>query len=266
MESEARKATDVLLDLESKVDQLLNIVKAQDLNIKILSNKLNEVMKSLDKQPLAPPKITVEAVQSPVNQASIFTPSLLDDPEKFVPILAESKLPQENIPQGFRRTSRPEGYTKTKASPLPEQPAVAPQMPMQMPKPPPGRSFGETVLSAQQAPVPKNKAASPPPPPSSDSVSFSDHNAIPIEQRVVNGSNKSIWLADVEILDTTDNSQVFKTRTTGTGKWSAALPVGVYRVIIRKRESVTKDKVENIQTITVDGTTVPLKLPTVIIK
>jgi len=42
--------------------------------------------------------------------------------------------------------------------------------------------------------------------------------------------------------------------------------MGIYRVIIRKKESVTKDKVENIQTITVDGTTSPLKLPIVIIK
>ena len=41
MSNEPRKATDVLLELEAKINLLLDIVRSQDLNIKVLSNKLN---------------------------------------------------------------------------------------------------------------------------------------------------------------------------------------------------------------------------------
>ena len=44
MDKEPRKATDLLLDLESKIDTILLLIKNQDLNIKLISNKLNDII------------------------------------------------------------------------------------------------------------------------------------------------------------------------------------------------------------------------------
>src|SRR5208282_6569331 len=98
MSSEPRKATDVLLDLESKVDTLLGLVQSQDLVIKVLSNKLNDVMSKLDKQQAAPPRIVVETVQSPHPQTVNMPPGFVQlpggDPERNIPFASETNLPQ----------------------------------------------------------------------------------------------------------------------------------------------------------------------------
>lgn len=262
MEQEPRKATDVLLDLESKIDVLMGTIKAMDLNIKVLSNKLNEVMKNLDKPTASPPKIIVEAVQSPT-QVIAPSPMPVTDPERAIMVTAESKLPADDAPIGFRRTSRPEGYAGDHEYiarpnvPPPNQPSAF--------KPPPGRSTNDTVIvpPAKNKSVPKNN----PPPVSPKMVTGADtHGIVPVEQRVVDRNGKSVFLADVEVVDTSSGEQISKSRTNGTGKWMAALPLGNYKVTIRKLESLTREKVESIQTIEVNGNESPLKLPMVIIK
>jgi hypothetical protein len=264
--SEPRKATEVILDLESKIDVLLDTVRALDYNVKVLSNKLNEVMNGLKTSQTTAPKITVEAVQSPMpsQHAMVFGQIPSPDPQKSIPISAEAKLPMEEEPKGFRRTSRPESYTaagddvylKKEGVPLSSNPASAAN------RPPPGRSAGDSVVVPT---APKNKAA---PAPAAPKVptEMNTHGIVPVEQRVVDRNGKSVFLADVEIMDLSSGEQVSKSRSNATGKWMAALPVGQYKVTIRKLESLTREKVEAIQTITVNGTESPLKLPVVIIK
>ena len=154
---EPRKATDVLLDIETKVNALLDIVRSQDLVIKVLSNKLNDVMGKLEKQTQAAPKITVEAIQAPVVPPPMppgFTQLPAGDPDRNIPVAAESKLPSTSAPQGFRRSSRPETFAGDNAYlPHPEDEMSArtqPRMPpaRQQPNaPPPGRSQGEVVTA-----------------------------------------------------------------------------------------------------------------------
>ena len=91
-------------------------------------------------------------------------------------------------------------------------------------------------------------------------------NSIPVVQRIVDKNGKSVFLADVEIYNSANMESVAKVRTSGNGKWSAPLSVGKYRVVIRKRESLTKEKIEITQDITVDGTQSLLELPMMIIK
>jgi hypothetical protein len=270
MPQEPRKATDILLDLESKIETVLNTVRSQELNIKIISNKLNEVMKGLEKQNAAPHKIIVEAVQNtpvPNQAAHLFTQLPPVDPSRNVVVTAESKLPVEEGPKGFRRTSRPESYSDEKSyrtrEVLPPPPVAIPSETPQANKPPPGRSVGEVVTAQIQ---PKTKAAPAPPSTTKVATEADTHGIVPVEQRVVDRNSKSIFLADVEIIDIATGEQVSKSRTHATGKWMAALPLGNYRVIIRKLESITRDKLESIQTIKVDGSEVPLRLPIVIIK
>ena len=157
--TEPRKATDVLLDVESKVSMLLDIIRAQDLNIKVLSNKLNDVIGRLEKQQAAPPKIVVETTQTapiaPPMMPPTFTQIPAGEPERNIPVTAESKLPQAESLQGFRRNSRPETYAGDNAIlPRPEQEI---RMPVQLPKtapmgrngvmPPPGRGPGSEVIA-----------------------------------------------------------------------------------------------------------------------
>ncbi len=92
-----RKATDVLLSIESKLESLLNHHKSQDLNLKILSNKINSFIDSLpsllesSKSNKAPQqKITVEAV----------------DTSRNIEVKSELPLYIENNPTGNRRVSR----------------------------------------------------------------------------------------------------------------------------------------------------------------
>lgn len=262
MEKEPRKATEVLLDLETKVGTLTDLVRAQALDIKVLSNKLSTLMNKLDKQPIASPKITVEAA----NTVNPFTQLPKADPSKQIPVSADFNLPVEESPTGFRRTSRPETYAGDNAylTKLPKAPE--PKFPVQMPKMPPappkaeitvpatalGRTAGQTFpSSSKESSVPVEKPTG---------------HSIPIMQRVVDANGKSIFLADVEIVDLSTMQQIFKNRTNGTGKWMASLPLGAYRVSIHKRESLSKDKLEAVQDIQVDGSQTPLELPLMIIK
>lgn len=250
MEKEPRKATDVLLELESKIDVALNIIRTQDLNIKLLSNKLNSILEKLEKQNSPTNKIVVEAV---------VTSPTTNDAEKTIPISSESQLPIDLNPQGFRRTSRPETFSGDNAylSRTPE--IMTAKYPVQIPSS--KSSVAEVVVpnsiseQVEVGPVeekPKHKTA-----PSS---------SVPVIQRIVDKNGKSIFLADVEIIDLSSGEQVIKTRTNGTGKWMANLSVGNYRVMIRKRESVSKEKMEVGQDIYVDGSQSPLELQTMIIK
>jgi len=277
MGQEPRKATDVLLDVESKVSMLLDIIRAQDLNIKVLSNKLNEVIGRLDKQQAGPPKIVVEAVQTTPTPPSMVPPGFTQlpagDPEKTIPVVAESKLPQSEVPNGFRRSSRPETYAGDNAYlPHPDQEL---KMPVQLPKgmnrqqamqPPPGRSevtvppaiTTNKNVKSQPLPPPQLEESEPQPPPAV--------GQIPVMQRCVDKNGKSIFLAPVEIVDAMSGQPVFKTRTNGTGKWMASLGIGRYRVTITKQATLNKEKLEAVQDIQVDGTQSPLELPMIIIK
>lgn len=250
-----RKASEVLLELESTLKSLVSLVRAQDLNIKVLSNKLNNLMQALEKQAAAPSKITVEAVNtfptSPFQQMQTL------DPERQIAISSDSKLPLETSPKGFRRTSRPETFAGDNAY-LPNAKDVQPKFPVQMPKPPPGRE-AEVV-------VPSNKLESSPVAPQPKARQTVSQNSIPVQQRIVDKGGKSVFLADVEVVSHETGEMVSKTRTNGTGKWQAVLGIGGYRVTIRKRESLTKEKVEVAQDIQVDGSESPLELQVMIIK
>ena len=265
MSNEPRKASEVLLDLEQKIDITLSIIRIQDLNIKILSNKLNNIIELLEKQDTEAPKFTVEAIGS-----SRSPETMPEFTERQIPIYADTSLQLETNPKGFRRTSRPETFSGDNDY-LPESSGdINKKFPVQLPKgfveankntnsPPPGRETKEVMVQATQESVPVvvNQSAK---------TQNIIQNGIPVSQRVVNKDGKSLFLADVEIIDTQTMTSMFKTRTNGTGKWSASLSVGSYKVIINKRESSTAPKLEATQDIQIDGTESKVDLQTIIIK
>lgn len=234
MEKEPRKASDILLNLETKVETLLGVVSSQDLTIKVLSNKLNILIQSIEKIANVP-KISVEAAN--VNSLS------------QINVLSEQNLLIDTSPQGFRRSSRPETFEGDSAYLNKPQPKVQKEKVSEIIVP--AQATTANVMSPQdvQPKAPKEK---------------SSKNSIPVMQRIVDKNGKSVFLANVEINDV-NGAEVFKTRTNGTGKWMASLAPGNYKIIIRKGESLTKDKIESIQDVIVDGTQSPLELKMMII-
>ena len=244
MDKEPRKATDVLLDLESKIEILLAIVKSQDLNIKLLSNKLNSVMEKLEEYTSKSSKITVDVGDSTDNE---FFP---EDGNKNISVSTDFNLSVDANPQGFRRTSRPETYSGDNMYLAKQDPIMSNE---RMQTPPAATGLPEVKVSDDQVTINKKNNKEP----------FKGN--IPVIQRIVDDNGKSVFLADVEVMSHSGAS-IFKTRTNGTGKWMASLPIGNYKVIIRKRESVTKEKIESVQSIEIDGAQSPLELQAMIIR
>lgn len=233
MTNEPRKASDIIISLESKVESLLEIVKNLDFSMKLLSNKLNDLTANSYKQESLPPKIVIE------NDKNIF-------------ISKEDTLPSETSPKGFRRTSRPETFGEDKTFNKTQEVKVAVK-----------KQNNEVIVPTQATQIFEQ-------PKVSHKSDFKEselvQNAVPVSQRIVDKTGKSVFLASVEIIDLSTNQSVFKNRTTGTGKWMASLAVGNYRVIVKKLESLTKEKIEVTQDISIDGTKSPYELQTMIIK
>ena len=286
MTDEQRKASDILLDLESKVDKLLGVSETNALNYKLVNNKLNEIMTLLTKQAAMPvgkptaeaPKPTIQVSTHPLEK---FQPI---DPERQVPVFATNRIPQTNAPSGFSRTSRQETFDPAAQEPTVDFPQydqqkpaaptnltarVEPKFPTQIVgKPPPGRGPGSEVMSAPLPPKQTSNERNATEPREQQQAKTMTQNAIPVYQRITDAKNKSIFLADVEIIDRTSGETVHKTRTAATGKWQAALPVGEYKVMITKREGLNKDKpaLQSIQDITIDGTKSPLEIAMIAIR
>ena len=218
---EPKKASDILIEVQTKLDLVLDYVKSQDFNMKLLSNKLNALIENK-----AAPKLTIEAV----NIADALS----------VPVNQEASIETDLSPKGFRRTSRQESFVNK----LPVEEKI------------------NTDIVVQAVPLtPVVKPA--------ENPSFKDaesQNSVPVHQRVVDKNSKAIFLADVEITDLKTMKLFYKTRTNGMGKWMTSLPHGIYRVVINKRESVTKESLSSSQEIKVDGSSSPLELPIVIIR
>lgn len=250
MEKEPRKASEVILELEAKLNKLIGLVTSQDQLIKVLSNKVNNLISKLD-NPVVQPKITVEAVNS-----NPFTMVPEQIPEKNIPISSENTIQIENKPVGFRRTSRPETYSGDNSY-LPKiaNSVEENKFPIQIPK---ASGKAEIIVNSKKQEQQSQQSLQ-------NKPKITSTSTIPVTQRVVGANGKPAFLADVEVLDGNMQS-VFKTRTNGIGKWTAPLSIGSYRVIIRKREPLTKEQIEIAQDIQVDGSNSPLELPLVVIK
>jgi hypothetical protein len=236
MEKEPRKASEIILAMENKIDILLGLVRSLDLNIKILSNKLNQLS---EKQEASPPKITMEAVHVATPHVP-FQSTFQPDPERAILIDPENNALMEANPKGFRRTSRPETFSGDNAY-LPKV----------------KESKAEVIVPNKETPPQPKEATHP---------AFQEPpQVIPTMQRVVNRNGKSIFLADVEITNL-ETREVKRTRTNGTGKWTAPLQAGLYRVAVKKQEAASNEMLEVVQDIKIDGKTSPLELNILIIK
>lgn len=212
-----------------------------NLNIGIISNKLNGLLSGQAKEA---PKFTVESVNTA-------PPPVVVDPA--------AAIPMEDRPTGFRRTSRPETFAGDNATLNPvKKPPEEKRFPVQIPR----GNKSEVIVPTQATELKSQQVA----PPQNKTIKQSNGNSIPVSQRIVDHNGKSVFLADVNIMNNETNESVFTTRTNGIGKWMAPLPMGNYLVTLRKRDPLTKEPVEITQNISIDGTKSPFELPVCIIK
>lgn len=94
---------------------------------------------------------------------------------------------------------------------------------------------------------------------------FKNINTISVFQRVVSDGNKSIFLAEVIVNSLKTNAEIFKGKTSANGKWAANLEPGDYKVIVSKRDNISKEKKVFEQIIKIDGKTSVLELPNLVI-
>ncbi|HWZ21402.1 MAG TPA: carboxypeptidase-like regulatory domain-containing protein [Cytophagaceae bacterium] len=254
MEKEPRKASDIILALETKIDQLIYLIQSQDLNIKILSNKLNQLINVVNEPEPQYGTIEVSTPQAAMNK-------ILQQNPDVIPVQAEHQLPGVDLsPVGFRRTSRPETYLgKEQFTDVPQRNIPTPSVNVPALTQPAVPMKSQPQQQPQQPKAPRLQQPQTQPQQSSN-------NKIAVQQRIVDKSGKAIFLADVEITNASTNQTEFKTRTNGVGKWQAVLPMGNYRVNIKKRESLTKEKIEVTQNLIVDGSVSPQDLQVLIIK
>ena len=154
------------------------------------------------------------------------TNSMLSPDKEEAFIDSEFNVQEDKSPNGFRRTSR---------SSSEDAEVVKTNIP--------------ATLTETKNPVIDNSGA----------------NKIPIVQRVVDKSGKSLFLAQVDIFDL-NSKLVAKVKTNTNGKYQAQLPPGKYKVEISKFEPMTKTKLEAAQSITIDPNVSIVELPVLIVK
>jgi hypothetical protein len=213
--AEPRKATDVLLALEAKVETLSKQMYSLDFNMKVLINKINSISAS-----------------SQMTQQSMLP---VDPDKEIVQIHQEEIIPLANKMEDFtghRRTARAEAYADNTAAT-----AADPRAPMR----PEVQATKQLIDTANAG------------------------KKVPVVQRVSDSSAKDLFMAAVSITDMEGNS-VYNTKTSASGKWSALLQPGKYKVKIIKTDTATKKKTEALQEINVRDTGSVMTLPTAIIK
>jgi hypothetical protein len=238
-EPKQRTASDVLLSLENKIDQLMQMQRNQDLNIKIMSNKLNHMIDALtnmSSDPVAPASTDPYTIATAPPSPQIPEGFKVKVQDELV-FPKETGLPIEAAPVGFRRTSRPETYS---ASSPEQKNTPTPAMPQPV-------MHTAKVIQSNTQHIP------------------SEANRIPVMQRVVDKNGKSLFMAQVEIVNSQSNIVEAKTRTNGLGKYQATLLPGNYKITIRKNETANKQNIEMTQNITIDAHT-PNELPALIVK
>lgn len=239
MDNGPRKASDIILSLEQKIEQLIKANNSLDLNVKILSNKLNKVLEVLSSVNVAP--LSDAAV--PLIHTSTFASNT-----------SHVSLPQEETFQEYHNDNQPILVQKAESVPLSDEPIGHRRT-----------SRLDTIMAKKSAPPPTINA----PIPASVEVPQTASNTngrIAVQQRVVDKNGKAMFMADVEIINLDTRQVAFKGRTSGVGKWTTPLDVGNYKVFIRKQENSTKEKIEVSQHLIVDGAKSPLELPIVIAK
>lgn len=240
-EEKTRKATDVILSLENKIDILLAINQSQDLNIKLLSNKLNSLIEKVEKLEFKEQNILQPNYQKPKSMGAKI--EAVDD----FPLMKDFKIQVNENSVSSRRGNRSpneevQDYLNSKKQEPQEELLWDPNRPKKPSIPPAPESVKFVEVAPAKITTDRGEEIN-------NSLS-----KVPVIQRIVDKkNNKSVFMAEVEIKDL-ENKLIYKTKTSGTGKWEASILPGEYRVFIKKSSknaNNTIDRLEVVQDLTI---------------
>jgi len=227
MSDEPRKASNILLSLEEKVNTLIKIVSVYDMNTKIILNRVNKVYAYIE-------MLEREMVENDAPK-HLTAASQLGEPEpvneELVETSAEHVITMTDKPMGHRRTPRAETYVSE----------VLPAVPV--------------PVSAQEPEVRHAKADNERKVPVTQRVTWQD----------ASGTVKDLFMAEVSIFND-QKELVTKTKTNAAGKWQAYIKPGMYSVNVSKTDTATKKKLEALQDIHVEDSKTTVVIPTAIVK
>lgn len=275
--SDNRTATDVLLNIESMVLKLNQMISNLDLNLKILSNKVNSLSEIINNKNINnTPSLPSPILPSVSVDSGKMHPSLINN-RSMIKIDPFDNIPITEAPAGNRRGSRE--TVLQNQQPIQNSAPNLNQVKISDPFPP-----SKEALASLQKQI-QNKTIEAQNNESKSSQNFNNSskdlseqfteftasqdqlsNKIALTQRVVDKNGKSVFLADVRVLNAEDNSLIFKARTNGVGKWQASVPAGNFKVFISKTEPITKSKMESSQSIIIDGRKPSLTLEPIILQ
>lgn len=117
MSDEPRKATEILLSLEEKVNTLVKIVSVYDMNTKIILNRVNKIHAYIEM--LEREVVEHAAPKHPTAASQLGEPDPID--EGPIETSAEHVITMTDKPMGHRRTPRAETYVSEVLPAVPVQ-------------------------------------------------------------------------------------------------------------------------------------------------
>ena len=225
-DEQQRKATDVLLSIEEKVNTLLQSMSVYNMNTKLILDRVNKVHNYISMLEAEAASLNAQEQPTDPNNETVKT-----SVENVITIAAVSDVP--------RRTVRAETYA-------PMQPSAAWQ------KEP--ENVEQPDRNVIQHP-PQTVAPKPAGP----------EKKVPVSQRITDSTGKDLFMAAVNILNE-NKELITQTKTNATGKWQAHLKPGKYHVHVVKTDTATKVKIEATQEVMVPNSDTVVILPTAIIK
>lgn len=223
-----KKASDVINDLNEKIDYLVRMNNLNANNYKIIIQQLNDIKRSLKGHPVQKQGEDLEKIQPEI-------PAVLPSPPISPPIEkpVQPSAPKVEVLSGAEALAMKMKHAQqqNKASPLDEMLAHAEQ------------EVAEPQMSGRRR------------------GQRSTDNSIIVTQTVIDANGKPIALATVKLTDASGNSKTMRTNTKGI--WMSSVNEGKYKLEILKSflTDPKRKPVEAQQVIEIPGTESKYTLP-----
>jgi hypothetical protein len=239
--NDPRKATDIVLSVEEKLNTLIKLMYSYDLNVKLVLDRTNKIYKYIERLEETEKQMLAELDANTETNTNI------------VSIPAGQKIEEAKEAIGQRRTSR----------------ITAPQQasaPIQKQAPSPVKNVGEAKrVEPEVIRTQDNRQSTNSIPDSSKIPSHATERKIPVTQRITDDKGRDIFMAEIKITDS-GNNIVANAKTNALGRWQAQLKPGKYTVNMIKTDTTTKNKTEVNQSIEIPHSNAAITLPVAIVK
>lgn len=260
-----RKASDIILDLESEIKLLIQKFELMEFNNKILSNKNNILISKLDAIEKKIDSIESKLLnKKPITHITAMAPEIVPNQRLQELNQLQESFEIEQEPKGIRRNSRQNSVKEFSG-------------PIQVP----GNGSVKFISNSQNNDEEFTGFKNQPKTINKDNIKkpeqakevpileqkelVNDGNLIKVSQRVFNENGKAEFFADVQIQELPSLNKIKGTRTSGVGLWNVMIPKGNYRVSIKTKQSINAPGRTNSFDLNLDGSSKDVELNKLII-